>query len=110
MAGTWLSRQRVNDRYIFESILNKCIINDNNCWLYQGTLQPNGYGRYHTNGKNYFTHVFIWEYVNGKKNGDLHHIKECGNKNCCNPIHLLDLTRSQHLHYHYGNRYGSKVR
>lgn len=96
----------LNPQEIFDLIKSQCTIMDNDCWIFNGSLYTNGYGRICVNYRRFSTHIFMWEFINGKKiKIDLHHLDIChGNKRCCNPAHLENITRSQHLKLHNGNK------
>jgi len=66
------------------------------CWLWKGCTVK-GYGHVGYERKYYRVHRLIFSWNTGKQipdGCDLHH--KCGNKSCCNPLHLEVLTKSQH--------------
>lgn len=66
------------------------------CWLWTGTVIPNGYGS--SGGRS--AHVVAYESVFGPvpKGLELHHV--CEVRICVNPLHLVALTVSQHRRLH----------
>jgi hypothetical protein len=67
------------------------------CWNWQGYIGVEGYGR-HARVR---THQFAWilRYGAIPDGTELHHV--CRNKGCCNPLHLLALTKQEHMRRHY---------
>lgn len=65
----------------------------NNCWLWQGRIEPNGYGKFWKDGKTIYAHVFSYEFFNGiiPETMTVDHL--CKNKSCVNPFHLDLATR-----------------
>jgi len=67
------------------------------CWVWKLSTSTSGYGKFSFNNQYYKAHVWIWEFLNGKKpkGYDLHH--ECELRICVNPEHLELLTRKEHI-------------
>lgn len=66
----------------------KVAVSPNNCWEWQGSLDPRGYGRMTVQKTNRLVHRLSYEaFVCPIPNGMcvLHH---CDNPKCCNPDHL----------------------
>jgi hypothetical protein len=65
------------------------------CWLWKGPVDRNGYGRTSFNGVSGLAHRRAFTIVCGDPQGfHIHH--SCGTRLCCNPLHLTPLTPSDH--------------
>jgi len=74
---------------LFESYIDKT----ETCWIWTGTVQANGYGRY---GLKY-AHRLAYELYVGEIPEDLHIDHLCRNTLCVNPEHMEPTTRSINL-------------
>lgn len=83
----------------FWSKVNK---NQTECWLWTGTMLPNGYGVIKLAGKNAYAHRLSYLLVNGYIPTEIDHL--CKVKRCVNPNHLQDVTRSVNMVRAYGGR------
>ena len=70
-------------------------IGGNGCWVWQGTITSEGYGRISHRGETKYTHRLAWELTNGEipDNADIDHT--CHNRACFNVEHLRVATRKQ---------------
>jgi hypothetical protein len=78
-------------------IINNINVNEDGCWVYQGTILPSGYGQTSVNNKSKSTHRFVYEYFNGeiyKGNVIMH---SCDNRACCNPSHLSQGSQKENI-------------
>lgn len=64
------------------------IRDDDQCWLYQGTLRA-GYGQFWNKNKLVQAHRFSYEMLVGPIPPGAKIIHKCENRDCCNPSHLL---------------------
>jgi hypothetical protein len=66
------------------------------CWLWRGYTYPSGYGYISFGGVRKTVHRWAYILWNGlvADGLDVHHI--CGHRSCCNPEHLLVLSRKAH--------------
>lgn len=76
--------------------LNK-IQHQNNCWIWTGAKENNGYGQFNLNQKTRIAHrlsyeLFIGDIPNGK---ELDHL--CKNRSCVNPDHLEPVTHKENI-------------
>ena len=71
---------------------------DTDCWLWQGELNRNGYGRVWVQGKRLMAHRVIYEAIIGPipEGMVLDHL--CRNRACCNPQHLEPVTVRENTH------------
>ena len=61
----------------------------NSCWIWNGSVDKNGYGRIGINKKHYPCHRIVYYiYKQDKEIDFLHVLHKCNNKLCCNPDHL----------------------
>ena len=74
-----------------------------NCWLWQGSVTSDGYGRFHMSGKTHSAHRIAYMLRNGMIEDDLHVLHKCDNPPCVNPAHL-------YLGDHYQNMQDKKMR
>lgn len=72
--------------------------NDDDCWVWHGSVNLPGYGQYGGNAKG--AHRISYELAIGpiEKGSHIHH--KCRNKLCVNPKHLTPLTLAEHGRLH----------
>jgi len=58
------------------------------CWIWQGSKTPKGYGGVTINNKWQQTHRFVFEQCYGPIPKGLNVLHQCDNPPCCNPYHL----------------------
>ena len=68
------------------------------CWIWNGSLKPDGYGRFMLHGRQVVAHRYFWEQLFGPVPAGhfLHHV--CYNPSCVNPSHLELVTPKEHSH------------
>jgi hypothetical protein len=72
-----------------ESWLAKRIVkSDHGCWLWQGALMPNGYGRMSFRMHNDYSHRHFFRFFIGEI-GNMHVLHRCDVRRCVNPDHLF---------------------
>lgn len=76
-----------------ESIKNRIIVDDNQCWIWQGFKDRDGYGRMRLNGKERFTHRISYEAWVAPLVDGLVIMHTCDKPACCNPEHLKQGTQ-----------------
>jgi hypothetical protein len=72
----------------YQRLLSKYEI-ENECFIYTGSVNPNGYGQFYFNGNNIGAHVAMYELYNKTKvlkDIQVRHL--CHNTTCINPEHL----------------------
>lgn len=72
--------------------LVKINVAENDCWEWDGTLDPDGYAKFGLNYKMILGHRFIYEYYYGQISPDLTIDHLCRNRACVNPLHLEQVT------------------
>jgi hypothetical protein len=70
--------------------------NSEECWPWQGTKTPEGYGQFLLDGKMRYAHRVSFLLFTGAwaENYTLH---DCDNPPCCNPLHLYDGTQRENI-------------
>lgn len=72
------------------------MIDTNDCWLYAGTINSNGYGLIFS-GTTLYAHRVIYEALVGKIGEGLHIDHLCMVRSCINPLHLEPVTRKENI-------------
>jgi hypothetical protein len=69
------------------------------CWLWMGTRDKDGYGKYHHNYHSFLAHRKAYELTFGEIPDGLYVMHKCNNPPCVNPDHLeLGTNRENMLH------------
>lgn len=87
--GTWYGRTAL-ERFLLYVDIDRV----SGCWVWTGTRDPKGYGRFNVPGRTSIpAHRWLWEQANGPVPGGLQldHFA-CDNKSCVNPEHLRPVT------------------
>lgn len=78
-------------RQRFEFYTNK----SDNCWFWQGIVQPDGYGVMNWSGKRHMAHRISYELHYGGISVGMQLDHTCHNRSCVNPSHLRQVTPKQ---------------
>jgi hypothetical protein len=86
----------VDDEVWVETFLSKLKKRKSGCWEWQGSLDPEGYGRFHVKkhhetgtGRNFFAHrMSYFIHCEGYIEPDELILHQCHNRLCCNPDHF----------------------
>lgn len=76
----------------------RSVIDDNGCWVWQGSTNQGGYGHFRDGPVLVQTHRFAYEYYRGQIPEGLVLDHLCRNRRCCNPEHLNAVTTSGNIH------------
>ncbi len=78
-----------------DKIQSNIFIDSNNCWIWQGSKNPKGYGNISVNGQSLNSHRVSYEvFVKPIPQGlEVDHL--CRVPSCCNPTHLEPVTRQE---------------
>ena len=67
------------------------------CWLWQGSCQAKGYGRFRLRGKIYGTHRLMYAAASGTNPGQLVVMHTCDVPQCVSPFHLKLATQRENV-------------
>ena len=81
----------------FENRFWNNVLEENGCWIWQGTVSTNGYGAITLDGENRPTHVLSYEQANGNIPDGLFVLHKCNRKLCINPEHLYVGTHNDNM-------------
>jgi hypothetical protein len=86
-------KQRVRvTRTTLVNILDRCSVDENGCWLWQGFLNAHGYGRTKWQGRNQLVHRIVYELMEAPVPDGLSIDHLCRVRHCVNPGHLEVVT------------------
>ena len=68
------------------------VLTKNQCWEWQSSLSPSGYGQFSLNNYPHSAHVLSYQYFNNDFDKNLVIDHTCMNRKCVNPSHLRQVT------------------
>ena len=78
------------DRYVPEP--------NSGCWLWEGNINRDGYGRLRHHGQDYLAHRFSWAVYRGKVPDEVCVLHKCDTPCCVNPEHLFLGSQADNMH------------
>lgn len=77
---------------VYDRFTEKCVLADTGCIIWEGTRDPNGYGRFSFRNKLWYAHRVAWEIFKGEIPFALVVDHLCVNRACVNVDHLEPVT------------------
>jgi hypothetical protein len=81
----------------FEYLIQKCTIDNNDCWNWNGTKNTKKYGQLMINRKRHMAHRISWSLKNGEIPTGMVICHKCDNTSCINPDHLFLGTQKDNI-------------
>jgi hypothetical protein len=88
---------------VLERFMAKVVWNggEDECWIWEGSVSPNGYGEFWLDGVKQFAHRVAYKLFVGPipEGLQVDHVRErgCVNRNCVNPAHLEPVAQRENL-------------
>lgn len=80
----------------FKNFLKKINVTTD-CWLWEGSLNKDGYGNFRIEDKTIKAHRLAYELCFGEIPNDLYILHSCDNPKCVNPKHLTPGTQKENM-------------
>lgn len=84
-----------------DRLFSRCVVDINECWLWQRRLDRDGYGRTTIASKMVRPHRVMYEELVGVIPDGLEIDHLCRVRNCCNPAHLEVVTKQENARRGY---------
>lgn len=81
--------QTVSNSSTTEEWFLKRVEKSEDCWLWTGSRNSKGYGKFENKGRNWMAHRWSYEHYTGPIPSGLFVLHRCDVKNCVNPEHLF---------------------
>ena len=81
-----------------ERLQQRIYVAPSGCWIWKGTYNRNGYGRYCILGKQPMAHIHVYKILHGDYQEGLLLDHNCRTRNCCNPTHISPVTPKVNTH------------
>ena len=88
----WLREERAAQARFWTKVDRK---DDESCWLWTATKNPNGYGMWKLSGRSRGAHLFAYEWLVGPIPNGMEIDHKCRVRNCVNPRHLEAVTHRE---------------
>lgn len=84
-------------RPLRERVFAKLIIQPNGCVTWTGATTPRGYGKAALNGRQFYVHRLMYEWLAGPVPADMELDHLCRTPSCANVAHLEPVTHSENI-------------
>lgn len=82
-------QERFDEKYI--------PVTESGCWLWMGSINPNGYGHFSFKGKPVRAHIFAYEQKHGPVPDGFELDHKCRVRSCVNPDHVEPVTHQENV-------------
>lgn len=91
--GHSLRRLNEKNRNTVQTIIDRVVVDaETGCWIWQGAITPDGYGKVSFNNRFQTVHLLLYRELVGPVPEGLELDHKCRNRSCANPAHLEPVT------------------